>query len=455
MKEKEAFLEKLRHYGKREGLWKPGDRILAAVSGGPDSLGLMLALAELRKSENFELFVCTVNHRIRAEAAAETAFVSRVAGELEIPCTEETVDVPGYRAKHGGSLETVARKLRYEALWKAAAGFGCRSVAAAHHRDDQAETVLYRLLRGSGPTGLRGMEPCANGIIRPFLCMTRAEIAGFLSHFAYAPCHDPTNDIPDTARNRIRLELMPLLKTYNPEIGRALVRTAEILREEDLYMETEANALFEQGVRKEQEGFSAERNFLLRIPQAAARRVLRKIWMRLTEKMPAYADIERVTAFLNNAVSGKRTSASGVMAEMRYGRVWFYPGSTRSGASASAPADWILTQEEREAPPVSLGDNQLVLDKDRVGAVFLKYRQRGDRFAPLGFSGTKPLSKYMNELRIPKDQRDSWPLAADETHIYWIGGRGISRYGRPDASTKRYMILTLRRNHHGTADERH
>jgi len=325
-----SFLETVADFGRKENLWQPGDRILAAVSGGPDSLALLLALYALSQTEKFSVFCCTVNHRLRPEAAEETSFVSRVASELGVPCLSENADVPAYRKLHGGSVETVARILRYEALARAAEKFRCDTVALAHHRDDQAETVLLHLLRGSGLTGLCGMTPRRDSRIRPFLCVTKREIGEFLKNFPYTACHDATNDETIATRNRVRLELLPMLSTYNPQITEALCRTAETLALDDGYLEA-AVAEAENQLREETGCLSIKRETFRAIPEALQRRLLRRIWRRLSGKLPEHDAAERLIAFLRHAENGKKTSAAGVVAEISKGKIYFYPGSTRAG----------------------------------------------------------------------------------------------------------------------------
>ena len=449
----EGFLETVRAFGRSRGLWRRGDRVLAAVSGGPDSLALLLALAALASEEGFALGCCTVDHRLREEAAEETAFVARVAADLGVPCRVEIADVPAWRKIHGGSEETAARELRYEALRRAAKEGGYGKIACAHHKDDQAETVLYHFLRGSGTEGLRGMRPLSGDIIRPFLCVSRREIEGFLSAYPYTPCHDRTNDVPEAVRNRLRLLLLPELRTYNPRITDALCRTAEILAAEDDWLEAltgeeEAKLTAADG------GLLAERALFARVPEAAARRLLRRIGKRLAGRAPDFEDTEQLLSFVRTGEAGKWTSAAGTAVRLTRERAFFYPGSTRAGTLPEGPS-WTLVQEVMETPPTHLDGAQCLLDADAVGRIRLRTPRPGDRFAPKGFAGTKKLFPYMNELDIPAAARPSWPLAADDRHIYWIGRQKASRYGAPSEKTRHFLLLTLRRKQDGTADEGH
>lgn len=449
-----AFTERVRSFGRKWALWHRGSRILAAVSGGPDSLALLRVLSGLRKDEGFDLVCCVVNHHLRKEAGAEADFTASVASDLGIPCFIEEADVPAWRARFGGSVETAARVLRYEMLRSRAAASGCDTIAAAHHKDDQAETVLYRLVRGSGMTGLCGMAPRQGDIIRPLLSVTRRDIEAYLADFPYTPCHDQSNDVPDTARNLIRLEVMPLLRKINPQAGGAMCRAAESFREDEAYLR-ECLAPAVKELVWEDGRCRAGRKAILRLPPALGRRLLRAIWERLGAEVPAWEDTERILAFLASGRSGKWTSAAGVLVLQEYGEALFQRGSSRKGLPGeSTPQEWELLQESFPTLPAA-GPDQVVLDGDAAGPVRLCFLREGDRFAPPGMEGTKKLARYMNELHIPAGERRAWPLAGDDRHIYWIGFRRQSRLARPGEHTTHYLRLTLRRKHDGISHERH
>ena len=149
-------------------------------------------------------------------------------------------------------------------------------------------------------------------------------------------------------------------------------------------------------------------------------------------------------------------SAAGTAVRLQWGQAFFYPGSTREGIlPPEENAQWELVQTVTDTPPETTDGDSIVLDADAVGTVQLRFPRAGDRFAPLGFSGTKRLFPYMNELRIPAGARPAWPLAADDAYIYWIGRKKVSRYGRPSDRTRHFLLLTLRRkrNGNGTSDE--
>lgn len=429
-------------YAHEHNLWQRGDAVLAAVSGGPDSLSLLLFLASVREKEKIRLGCCCVNHHIREVAADEADMVRRVCRELSVPCFVRDVDVPAYRNAYGGSLETVARELRYEALYDVMNREKYSLLALAHHKNDQAETVLYRLIRGSGSRGLSGMHPVRGSLIRPFLSVTRKEIAAYVAHFPYQPCHDETNDIPDGMRNKIRLQLLPLLETYNPNMVSALCRTAESCGIDDSFITQRAEEFFNAEAQKKNGEISVARHAFLKLHPAVARRVIRSISEALAGGVPDFDGTGRICRLIAEGNTGEVTSSAGLLAEISYDRAIFSRGSTRE-RKQPAQKTWILTQRIMETRPERLSKNEYLLDADKVGAIVLRSRKEGDRFAPFGMDGTRPVGRVMQSLHIPPKERDTWPLAADDRHIYWIGLLRGSRFGRPDEHTKRFLLLTL------------
>ena len=324
----ETFLSRFRRAISQNRLATRGDSILLAVSGGPDSLALLLAFHEIAETDGYRIAACVVNHRIRKEAAAEAAFVQKVCADLGVPCHAETVDVPMHRAEHGGSLETVARNLRYAALRRVAKAGGYDTIATAHHRGDQAETVLYHLIRGSGLCGLSGMQAIAGDLIRPFLGFSKADILRFLETYPYTPCHDESNDVPDAVRNKIRLEILPRLSEINSRVEEALCRLAESARTDENFLRAAAETYAARaevvagGIRMRREDFAA-------IPDALRYRALRLLWGKAGGRVPTTEDARRVAQFLLGKETGKVTDAAGVLVEMERGTFFLHRGDTR------------------------------------------------------------------------------------------------------------------------------
>jgi tRNA(Ile)-lysidine synthase len=221
-------------------LLERGDHLLVAVSGGPDSVALLRAMVLLSSEYDLQLTTAHLNHGLRgAEAQREEEFVRRLCADMGIVCICKTIDIRMRQKGSGMSLEEIGREERYRYLDETAKTCGARKIATGHHRDDQAETVLINLLRGCGPEGLKGIPPARDGrIIRPLLHVGRAEILEFLDREALSYMTDSSNRSPLFLRNRIRHELIPeLALRYNPEIVEALSHTAEIIRQEDDYLQ--------------------------------------------------------------------------------------------------------------------------------------------------------------------------------------------------------------------------
>ncbi len=324
----ENFLDRFRGTIVKNRMAAKGNSLLIAVSGGPDSLALLLAFHEIAKTDGYRVGACVVNHNIREEAAAEAAFVQTVCADLGVPCRVETVDVPARRKEHGGSLETVARELRYAALRRVAKEDSYDKIATAHHRGDQAETVLYHLLRGTGLRGLSGMRPVCGDLIRPFLIFYKEEIFQFLEAYPYTPCHDLTNDVPDAARNKIRLEILPKLAEINPRAEEALCRLAESCRKDEDFL-TVAAETYAARAEETESGLRLRREDWRPVPDALRYRVLRILWDKAGGRVPTTEDAERIGRFLSKKESGKITDAAGILVEAKKESFCFTPGDTR------------------------------------------------------------------------------------------------------------------------------
>lgn len=469
-KQPSPFLAKVLSFAREQALWQRGERILAAVSGGPDSLGLLLFLHDIAEREGLAVGCCLVQHHLRKEAEEEARYVESICERLGIPFFRKDVYVEERRRYGGGSVETVARTLRYEALREVMKEAGYTAIALAHHADDQAETILFHLLRGSGARGLSGMAPKHEDLIRPFLAVTKKEIEEFLTAFPYTPCHDATNDEMDATRNRIRHQLLPAMLSYNPQLVDTLLHTADILREEDRWMEEAAEAwLASHG----SEG-SLEKEAFRTLPLAMRRRVLRRMLLRMEEAAADFDTLARLALLAEMGEAGKRTSTAHVVMEIGQRHLYFYRGNTKKQEEDGLPllakhffekfmqknvdtskeraiisgkgrvdAFWHMETVRLRKRPRHLARNQYLLDAEKVGEVRLRTPRPGERMAALGMDGTKSIKRILQDAGIPAALRPYWPIAADEKEIYWTCLLRGSRYGRVTEETKEYLLLTI------------
>ena len=270
--------KKLRASLRKLGVTKT-DRILVAASGGADSTALLDALARWKKSAG--LFVAHLNHQLRgAEADADEAFVRAMAERLNLPCSVAQENVAAFAIQEKKNLEATARRVRYGFLLRTAQECQANVIVTAHTQNDQVETLLMRLLRGTSAAGLQGIHATSNlqpaiRLVRPLLEITRAEVLEHCARYQLTFCHDSSNESLNFTRNRIRHELLPLLENFNPAIGQTLIRMATQISEDDEYLQSETDKL----VNELADGLVLNFKPLLVLPPALRRRVLRQ-WLR-------------------------------------------------------------------------------------------------------------------------------------------------------------------------------
>ena len=459
----------------RHDMASRGDLVLVAVSGGADSVALLHALYRLRQRLGLRLAVGHLHHGIRGTAAdADAAFVRRLARQLDLPFIEERQNVPQQARAAGVSLEMAARAARYDFLARGARQLGAAAVAIAHTADDQAETILLRLARGAGPQGLGGMEPVSwrDGlkIIRPLFSLRHADAVTFLKQNRLRWREDATNRDPHFLRNRIRHEILPLLeKRLNPQIRTALLRTADVLREENVWLDKlAADALKKCGAvgapRRGGSGFAAglRRNKparptlsaqkLATLPLPLRRRVLR-LWLMhagLTTERLNFEAVDTVLALLKST-RGTKTADLGDDRRV----VRRYDQLALENTSATKPSTWqLLTQPHRgiikERPtqpgqlPARATLNARVVD---TSPLIVRPWRAGDRMAPLGMSGTKKLQDIFTDAKVPRELRHYIPVVECRGEIVWLPGYRVACGWEVPDSRSRSLLLTLRADH--------
>ena len=259
------MLKKVRDYMREHEMTAPGDAVIVALSGGADSVCLLTVLKQLT-APAFLLRAVHVHHGIRgAEADRDEAFAQKLCESLSVPLCVAYCHVPAYAAEHGLSEEEAGRILRYQVLekeagkWEQELPAGSRvKIALAHHRDDNAETILHHLLRGSGLTGLAGIRPVQGRRIRPLLCVGREEIRAYLEAGHISWCEDSTNQSPDYTRNRIRSQVLPLLKTaVNEQAEEHILQAGQIIGQADAYLRQQAEEIWQEAVCGREEDLAA------------------------------------------------------------------------------------------------------------------------------------------------------------------------------------------------------
>jgi len=444
----------------------PGETVLVAVSGGPDSVALVHLLHDLRIELGCRLAVAHFNHLTRgAQSDADEEMAAQVAGRLGLPFRAGRGDVPSAVGR-GASLQVAAREKRYAFLREAAAFFGARRVALGHHADDQAETVLQHVLRGSGLRGLAGMPPVRGIFIRPLIEVRRQELEAYLAARGLSYRTDPSNFKTVYNRNRVRLELIPFLASgYNPRVVDSLNHLAQACREDEEYLAGEARAAWER-IGSGDNRPAVELGGLQRLPAALAARVVRTAWEKLRGN-PDGLSFPQTRAVLDLA-SGGRTGAvlhlpGGVRVRRTYTHLLFEQGTDGESCPPAVDRAFIrplqvpgrtpvpelgcvfTASTPQVCPPLkSLPPTEVVLDLGRTGGeLHVRVRRPGDLFWPLGLPGRIKLKKFFIDRKVPRGKRERWPLVAAGDEIVWVAGLQPGHSCRVTEHTRRFVHLRL------------
>lgn len=413
--------------------------VLAAVSGGADSVCMLHLL--VRRAEETGMRVCAAHyeHGIRgAEALRDAAFVERLCRGLGVELAVEHGDVPAYAAAHRLGTEEAARELRYKFLAAAAARMGCRYIATAHNADDNAETVVFNLTRGSGMKGLCGIPPQRDGVIRPLLAVTRAEIEAYLAANALDHVEDSTNARDEYSRNLIRHAVMPPLRRINPGFAAACARTAELLRRDEDFIDGAVRRFLAEHF----DGESVDAAALAALHPAVSSRAVRALWERSLDM----AHVDALLALAGGEGLGYADLPGGRV-RREQGRLYFTaqektaieeraitPGETLDVPEAGIRLRSFFTVYTGEI--YGLFKTYCFRCESIYGNVRCTGRQPGDRFSPAGRGCTKSLKSLFTERHMTQRQRDTTVVIRDEKGIAAVVGFGTDERCIPRAGDK-------------------
>ncbi len=456
-----------------------GARLVAAVSGGPDSLALLYSLLPLRDSMGLHLHGAHLDHRLRGAASeADAAAVRDTFCRLDIPATVRSADVERFRRAQGLSLEDAARRVRYEFLAAVAAEQRADAVALGHTADDQAETVLMHILRGSGLSGLRGMEPATSRIVcgkklklvRPLLDVSRDQTAAYCAALGLEPRFDESNLSRELTRNRIRLDLMPQLETYNPAVRDALLRWSRATSKDIAYIDEAVAAVWDDIASRSGPGVTLRRGRFSTLAPALQGHVLRRAMLAVKGDL---ADVQQIhiddMVRLMAGPAGKTLDLpGGVSLDVSYrtARLHSEDPSARSPLTLEGQhplelpgetklahwlvSSWVIDRPRRARPePAGSAESALDahLDYDSLGGgLSVRPRAPGDRFQPLGMARAKKLQDFMVDAKIPRGLRDQIPLVVSPRGIVWVVGYRIADWARITDKTARQLELRFSRS---------
>lgn len=448
---------KILDFIRRNRLFTPGDRVIVALSGGADSVCLLVILKKIEKELGLELKAVHVHHGLRgAEADRDSAYAKELSGKLSVSFACVRVDAARYAREHGMSVEEAGRHLRYEIFERQRLEFQGTKIAVAHHADDQAETILYNLFRGTGLKGLGGMRPVRENIVRPLLTVSRTEILAYLKEHGISYCEDSTNFTTDYMRNRLRCQILPSIKEQiNIQAAQNILHAGDMAAKADAYLEKQAEKILNRdGVfEKNKDGsfFSCGIGIetLLMEDEILINYVIRQMIRSVNQSMKniTMTHVESAKALLSGSDGKQADLPYGLVAVKELKKLWI---------KIKKQADIVKKEPDYPFPKLDLSvfsykkgqeipKNSYTkwFDYDKIKCTLsVRYRQTGD-YMTLAGGGRKTIKAFMIDEKIPRQERDKIPLVTDGSHVLWVIGYRISEYYKIKEDTHTVIQVQL------------
>lgn len=402
-----------------------GQRLLAAVSGGRDSMTMLHLLARMRSVLGFELCCACVDHGIRDDTAEEIALVRSFAGDLDVPFSELTGDAPGVLDRNGGGLEQAAREVRLGLLAGEARKREAHGVALAHTLDDQAETVIMRIQRGTGLSGLGAMRPIRDGFwIRPLLQTARSSVAAYASRHRVPWIQDPTNRDPGFTRNRIRLEVLPVMEQIQPGIAERLAKLAHEAQDAGDVLAPLVNSAVKEAALSWEGTWILDRVVLDSMDRSLASLVVREVLRRLLGDLRGMgrSHVRSVMSLARSGCGSRRVDLPrGVKVVRAYDEVIFW--RPRQGRCQAPERIRVEGPGEFSLGPLSVHVHPMRAGAPDPWPLLLRTRAPGDRLAGRG----RKLKKLFIDRKVPAHLRDQVPVLTAGDQVLWVGGLYVDR----------------------------
>jgi len=467
-----ALIDRIRRDIERHALLPPGSRVLAAVSGGADSVAMLHFLRALEPLCGFIVAgIVHVNHGLRgADSDADEGFCRRLAARLELPIDVTCPDVAGISREEHMSRESAGRRARYLAFEAAGRRMQADLVATAHTRDDQAETLLMRLLRGAGSSGLAGIRAKRDGIVRPLLDVRHRELLAFLTEIGEPHREDASNLDTAIPRNWIRHRLLPELGDHiDADAIEILARDAQVLRDDDDLLDVLAHEAAARVIGTPETGpLTIDRAQLNGLPAALARRVVRTALLAANgHHFVGFDHIERVRRMAAEPSAPVAIDLPRVHVERKAAAVVLSRREARA-LDRLPPFRYALPVPGRlvipecraviESRVVSAQSSQGIDNKwvmvpgaaaidatAASGGLWVRSRHPGDALKPLGLSGRKKVQDVLVDRKVPRLERDSVPIVVDENdRVLWVAGHASAEAARVTDRTQSVVVLELR-----------
>jgi tRNA(Ile)-lysidine synthase len=451
--------------------------VLFAVSGGPDSMAMLTAIANLHETSSDQVsdFVAAhFNHRLRGpESEGDARYVRDFCDERGIVCEIGTGDVADFAKTHSGGLESASRTMRYKFLADAARRHGASAIATAHTRDDQAETILLHIVRGSGLAGLRGiqtvgpvpgeMDSDSLRLVRPLLSVGKTDTDSYCDTMGIRPRHDLSNDDLFFARNRIRHKILPEMRKLNPLVSEALIRLSEAAGADHEAIEAIVDDEWDIATHEDGEVL-LPLAVLNHVPIAVGTRIIQRAYATFGPSHRQTLEAVHIKAILSASRSGAGQSVeipAGVVVTIGYENASLstgprpidcrylpiedqlalnVPGSVPLNPRATLTAELVTRPADTSGMPESTAYLDL---HTSCQSLTVRNWIEGDRFQPLGMAGEKKLSDFFIDSKIPRDWRDRIPLVVVNDRIAWVAGYRIAEWAKVASETKNCVKLEL------------
>ena len=459
----ERLLHKVKETINKYNMIEKGDRILVAVSGGPDSVTLLHVLNMLKDELNISLVIAHVNHMLRdKESDGDEEYVKGLGNKFNIPVNTCRVDVDKYAREKGVSTEVAGREIRYDFFREVSIKEGCNKVAVAHNANDQVETFMMRLFRGSGIYGLRGIDAVRDNIIRPLIDVDRSSIEKFCEEMNVDTRLDATNLENIYSRNKIRLDVLPYIsENFNKDIIRTIMRTIDSFTIDNDYLEEQSYISYKKYAKNlgdkiviDKEAFTLHKAVLSRL----IRNVMKDLLGNIKEIEKKH--IDEIILIQSGETGKELILPRRIKATNNYGDIViqidnknnefinFEKDINISGTTYIEELDITIECEVTNKKNINKFSNNYLIkyfDYDKIKKVTIRNRRDGDYFTPLGMKGRKKLKDLFINEKIDKSKRSKIPLILFDNEIAWIVGLRISEKFKITEETKRILIIQVKR----------
>lgn len=461
------MINKVKHFIEKNKLLNKKDKVLVALSGGPDSICLLHILYSLKDDMKLEIGAAHINHMLRGDDALEDEiYVKEFCEKLGIPCYIDRIDIDRISKEKGISHEMAGREERYKFFEEIKSSKGYNKIAIAHNANDQAETVIMRMMRGAGLEGLCGIRvERDNKFIRPILCLNRKEIESYCKLNNLNARIDKTNLEKIYSRNKVRLDILPYMKkNFNKDIIDTINRMATLLQKDNEFIENKANEAYEKNCT-EKNGDLVICRELFSLEEALITRVIKKAFIVYSKKYTNFEmkHIYEVIELSKIGTNKKVDLPNEIFAENIYGNIYL---KKRLNVDINKNNQIYLSRDALEGLSAEFGeynvrfkiitnknnlefsDNVLIkyFDYDKIKeGLYIRTRKDGDKIKPLGMKGSKKLKDIFINMKVPRENRLTVPIVCFDNEISWVVGYKVSEDFKITKETKNIIKITFSR----------